>query len=304
MLIVRRTLAIIVSALVASAAWADASVTLVAVGDVMLGRGVAEVAAEKGWDYIFEATREQITAADLVFCNLECPLTAHGVPVAKPISFKAPPEVAGALRRAGFDIVSVANNHTLDCGRSGLTDTLEALAQNALVAVGAGETQHHARVPVVVPANDLRIAFLAACAYKPEGIIYREDALFIALLNPAELESRVRAVAREADVIVVSLHWGIEYTKQPSEGQRRLARRLIDAGASLVLGHHPHTVQPVERYHAGLIAYSLGNFVFDSSREHGRHGIILHCTLGKDGVRDFGVTPVEITDGQPRVTAR
>ena len=108
-----------------------------------------------------------------------------------------------------------------------------------------------------------------------------------------------RAAVREADVVVVSLHWGIEYTEQPTEEQKRLARRLIDAGASLVLGHHPHTVQPVERYHGGLIAYSLGNFVFDSSRERGHRGIILRCELRKHAVGEHSAQPITIHDCQP-----
>jgi poly-gamma-glutamate synthesis protein (capsule biosynthesis protein) len=109
----------------------------------------------------------------------------------------------------------------------------------------------------------------------------------------------IRAARRQADIVIVSLHWGIEYAHQPQESQVRIAHDLIAAGADLVIGHHTHTPQPVERYRGGLIAYSLGNFVFDPAGEGGRNGLLLQCTVTRRGVESYSVLPVRITDAQP-----
>jgi poly-gamma-glutamate synthesis protein (capsule biosynthesis protein) len=123
----------------------------------------------------------------------------------------------------------------------------------------------------------------------------------VAAYDPDRIEEEVCAARKQADVVIVSLHWGIEYARQPQESQRRIAHSLIDAGAALVIGHHPHTPQPVERHRHGLIAYSLGNFVFDAAGEGGRHGLILKCVLTREGVTDYTTTPVVISLCQPAV---
>lgn len=150
----------------------------------------------------------------------------------------------------------------------------------------------------------LRIAFLARTMITPDGVIYREDAPGVAMLDPDRIVEEVRAARRQAHLVIVSLHWGIEYARYPQEEQRRLAHRLIDAGACLVLGHHPHTPQPLERYHRGVIAYSLGNFVFDATRPRARTGALLRCTLTVAGVRAAQLIPVVIHRGQPRPSSR
>ena len=133
-----------------------------------------------------------------------------------------------------------------------------------------------------------------------DGVVYREDAPTVAFLDKEQLLDDVRAARRKADIVIVSLHWGTEYAREPDPEQRAFAHQLIDAGATLVLGHHPHTPQPVERYHHGLIAYSLGNFVFDPTRDHARHGLLLHCTLARGRVVRYRVTRTHIEHSQPR----
>jgi poly-gamma-glutamate synthesis protein (capsule biosynthesis protein) len=152
-----------------------------------------------------------------------------------------------------------------------------------------------------VNRKGLRIAVLARTLVLPAGVIYREDVPTVAVHDPASICDEVRAARAGADLVIISLHWGVEYARHPQESQRRIARELIDAGGDLVIGHHTHTPQPVERYKTGLIAYSLGNFVFDSQGEGGRHGIVLRCTLGPGGVRDWEAVPVAIEECQPRL---
>jgi len=277
----------------------DPSASLVAVGDVMLARRVGRKIAKRGLAWPFEKVADTIREADLAFCNLECPLSAKGIKVNKPICFKADPANVQCLADAGFDIVSLANNHSLDCGRSGLLETMHYLEKFGIQAAGAGETLKAAAEPTIVEVNSLRIAFLARNALYPEGIWFRADAPSAAPLDESTIEQEIGAARAHADVVVVSLHWGVEYRLQPQKGQVALARKIIDAGASLVLGHHPHVIQPLEEYHGGLIAYSLGNFVFDSRFTRCKETVMLRCRLSRLGVSDLEVLPVRIEDDRP-----
>jgi poly-gamma-glutamate synthesis protein (capsule biosynthesis protein) len=279
----------------------QAEVTLVAVGDLQLGRGVGRSIEAEGVEYPFRAVRALLDGADIAFGNLECALSKEAKPIPKRYSFKADPEAARGLAWAGFDVLSLANNHSLDCGRRALAETTEALRAHGLLPVGAAENAQAAAAPLIMQRRGLRVAFLARTMFYPEGVIYREDAPTVAVLDPEHIEQEIRAACERADIVVVSLHWGIEYARQPQEEQRRLARRLIDAGASLVLGHHPHTPQPVERYRGGVIAYSLGNFVFDAASPHAREGLAFRCVLTRNGIRSAEAPPVLIHQGQPHL---
>jgi poly-gamma-glutamate capsule biosynthesis protein CapA/YwtB (metallophosphatase superfamily) len=278
----------------------EAAVTIVAVGDVQLGRGVGRKIVERGADYPFERVRGLVAGADLAIFNLECALSAEGSAIAKRFSFKADLAAADGLARAGFDVAVLANNHSLDCGRAALPETLEALRSRGVVAVGAGMNAEEAAAPLIITKNGLRVAVLARTFYYPDGVIYREDAPTVAVYDPDGIEEEVRAARKQADIVIVSLHWGVEYAGQPQESQRRMARKLIDAGAALVIGHHPHSPQPVERYGNGLIAYSLGNFVFDPGQPRAAEGLLLTCTVTKHGVTRYRSTRVQIKEMQPR----
>ncbi len=281
---------------------ADAgTVTLAAVGDVMLDRGVARRIGREGPRWPFEKARDALRSADLAFCNLECPLSADGVKVNKRVCFKADPANVECLRDGGFDVVSLANNHTLDCGSPGLADTMECLDAARIRYTGAGDTPADAARPAIITAKGLRIAFLARNAWLPEGVWSRPDAPAGAYLDPETIESEVRDAARRADVVIVSLHWGREYRESPLDGQVEFAHRIVDAGADLILGHHPHVLQPVERYRGGVIAYSLGNFLFDSPLRNCRETMILRCRLSKSGVSEVEQVPVGIRDHRPAV---
>jgi poly-gamma-glutamate capsule biosynthesis protein CapA/YwtB (metallophosphatase superfamily) len=274
-------------------------ITLAAVGDVLLARGIGERIDQYGPDWPFEEVRSVLQSADIALCNLECPLSEHGVRVNKVYAFKAKPERCACLSGAGIDIVSLANNHTLDCGRRGLVETMDTLEEAGIAYAGAGPDEKAAREPLIVEAGGIRIAFLARNALLPESVWYRTDAPGIAPLDPETIEEEVAEAARLADVVIVSLHWGIEHHTYPEPWQEEMARRIIDAGADVVLGHHPHVVQPVEAYEGGLIAYSLGNFVFDNSQPRCRKSAILKAWLTRGGIEEYEVIPVEITRWRP-----
>ena len=270
-----------------------------AVGDVLLNRGIARRIKAHGRDWAFAKVSPAIRSADIALCNLECPLSLKGVKVNKPFCFKANPAYAQCLLDSGFDMVSLANNHSLDCGRTGLLETMSYLDKAGIRQVGAGKTLSEANHPVVMDIKGLKVAFLARNMLFPEGAWFRPDAPGVALLESSSIEDEVARAHEQADVVVVILHWGTEYRKQPKSSQKELARKLIDAGADLVIGHHPHVVQPVEKYHGGVIAYSIGNFLFDSTNPMCKDSMILKCRLSKSGVSDIELIPVRIEDWRP-----
>jgi poly-gamma-glutamate synthesis protein (capsule biosynthesis protein) len=283
-------------------------ISLAAVGDILLDRGVGKKIEKYGTGYPFERVAPALRGADLAFGNLECPIGEKGRKVVKPFSFQAKPRTAGCLTDGGLDLLSLANNHSLDCGRTGLSETMEILRAKGLHWCGAGNTQAEAEKPTVLSVKGLRIAFVGFCEFLPEGVFLRDDRPTIAFAGEDRVRAAVAAARRDADLVVASFHWGIEYRSRPSARQIGLARAAVDAGADLVLGHHPHVLEALEVVsRAGgrrpaLIIYSLGNFVFDQRRPPSSETVILRCTLGRDGVTAAAVTPIRIEENRPRPT--
>jgi poly-gamma-glutamate capsule biosynthesis protein CapA/YwtB (metallophosphatase superfamily) len=281
-------------------------VTLAAVGDLLLDRGVGEQIARRGSGYPFEAVAETLSGADIAFGNLECPLSAKGTRVAKRYSFQARPETAACLVKGGFDLLSLANNHTMDCGRTGLVETMQGLARNGIHWCGAGRTRREAETPTVLTVKGLRVAFVGFGDFLPEGSFLRDDRPTIAFAEAERVRAAVAAARGMADVVVASFHWGIEYESRPHPRQKALARVAVAAGADLVLGHHPHVLQGLEIAPAGsgrdrpaLIAYSLGNFLFDRRTGRALQSVILRCALTRRGVAGAELIPVQLDGMRP-----
>jgi len=257
---------------------APSPVRLVAVGDLMLGTSVKQTILRRGPEHPFRKYRKLLRGADVAFGNLETPLSDGGAPTPgkSPESlrtranyiFRAPPAAAEGLAWAGFDVVSVANNHTMDYGASALRDTLDHLRNAGVAPVGAGADLEEAAAPVRFTRNGQRFAlfaisdvlplFSAADAHTP-GVAPARGATF-----NQRMEEAIAAARRDADWVLVSVHWGKERYTDATPRQRRLGRQLIDWGADVVIGHHTHCMGPVERYQGGLIHYSLGNFISHS----------------------------------------
>lgn len=243
-----------------------AAVSIAAVGDIMLG-GKAEAFLErKGYDYPFASTAHLLKSADIAIGNLETPLTDRGGPmVDKTYLFRNPPDkVAPALKSAGFDIVNLANNHVLDYGVEGLRDTIDSLNRIGIAHVGAGmNLQEARRAAVLTLPNGQTIGFLGYSNTFPEEFWATPALPGTAFGHMEHVQNDVRAlVERGIDIIVVSFHWGRERQTELRPYQPLLAHAAIDAGADLVIGHHPHILQGVERYKQGLVLYSLGNYTF------------------------------------------
>lgn len=271
----------------------------------MLDRSVGSRVLAAGPGVVFAGVANVLRAADLCIVNLECAIADVGEPQAKSYTFRAPPESVGALVDAGIDVVSLANNHAMDWGPEALAQT-RALCESAGIAVvGSGRDDTEARKPAVVERNGLRIAVLGYVDAPAEGSFSRlswkagPDTPGVAWLDVDEMVADIAAAKREADHVVVMAHFGYEYHNTPGETQRLQARAAIDAGATVVAGHHPHVLQPVEEYDPGLIAYSLGNFVFDGFDPPANTSAILHVDIDGARVASHTTTPVEVVDGLP-----
>jgi len=286
------------------------TVTLNVVGDVMLARKVGRLIEANGIDYPLRFLGSELAAGDITFANLESPIAKSGTPLpGKQICFQAAPSTLESLKLGGFDVVSLANNHALDYDAPALLETIDLLSQSGIKSVGAGVNITSARQPVIVECKGIKIAFLAYSDLAeiffsqkyPRAHRATEQQSGVAPLEEKSILEDIRIALQQADIVAVSLHWGTEYTDQPTKEQREMARHLIDAGADLILGHHPHWLQGLEIYQGKLIAYSLGNFVFDQNwAEPTREGLVLQVEVDHEGVKQARVRPVFIQESQPQ----
>lgn len=269
--------------------------TLVFVGDVMLARGVgAKMKAANDWTLPFLKIADTLRSADLAIANLECPVSDVGADRRHLYSFRADPNVLEGLKFAGFDVVSVANNHAYDWGEAALVDTLARLREAGIAPVGAGSNDLEAHYPVIRTVGDLRVGFLAYVNIEPQYARAEPSKPGVAWLDALRVVADVRFARPLVDILVVLPHWGVEYAPRPTPQQVKLARQIIDAGADLVVGTHPHVVQPVDAYGGGWIAYSLGNFVFDQKRAATRRGLMLRVRVREKRIAEVASVPIAI----------
>jgi poly-gamma-glutamate synthesis protein (capsule biosynthesis protein) len=241
-------------------------IRMMAVGDIMLDAVARPVMDENGYDYAFLATKPLFDSAHVVFGNLEGPLTDRGTEEKeKTFVFRSPAEpVARALKQAGFNVVSLANNHTMDYGAEGLKRTVDALDQAGVGHAGAGNNVNEARQPAFIRVGSQQVAILAYSLTFPENFWATPSRPGTAFGHEAQVREDVVNARRTADVVVVSFHWGRESQTELRDYQIQLGHAAIEAGAAAVVGHHPHILQAVEQYKDGVIIYSLGNFAFGS----------------------------------------
>lgn len=274
-------------------------VTLVAVGDVLFARGVKKQIERHGDDWLFGPTQKLTRSADIALCNLECSLSNRGVPQHRRFQFRADAKCAGSLQRAGFDIISLANNHTMDYGREAMLDTADSVKKAGMLPVGAGKDRNEAQKLHIMKKNDLRIGFLAFTDIWNGGIVRMGDRPTVAGVDIDQIAAQIRSAKKQCDCLVVSFHWGIEYAKRPSERQKTLAHLSVDSGADVVLGHHPHVLQPTEIYRGKPIIYSMGAYVWDGKLFGASKSAIYYIELAKSSAKLKRVMPVKISSCRP-----
>jgi len=280
------------------------------VGDVMLGRY-----RKHGFDPIIEDGEDgfevfsgvtELLRSHLTIGNLETPLVRElpdKSPIVSSARFGAPAALASALGRAGFHAMSVANNHAYDLRRAGLVETPEILAELGIVALGSVREAGPALRVQTIEREGLRVGVLAVATRlngpKPRGLPS------IPWVPTLELDDQVVPLVKQArtshDVIVVLVHWGEEYRDTPTSAQRSVAHDLVDGGVDLVVGHHPHVLQGIEHYRDGVIAYSLGNFLFDRFEGVLGQTGVLRVRVRDGGCLDATVFHPVIIEGSPAV---
>jgi poly-gamma-glutamate capsule biosynthesis protein CapA/YwtB (metallophosphatase superfamily) len=280
---------------------------LAAVGDVTLGDRVERELASAGARYPWLSVAPVLRSADVATANLETAVSTRGFPApGKEFTFRGPPSgLAAAARFAGLDLVSLANNHSLDFGVDAFVDTLRTARRVGIRTVGGGLDLDAARRPAVVAAGGVRIAFLGYSDVRPSGFTAASGVPGTAPAFPDLIGADVARARRTADVVVVWFHWGEERATEPNARQHELAAAALNAGASVVLGAHPHVLQPISRPGRGrLVAWSLGNFVFPAYSAGTETTGILLVRLDARGVRGYAWRPARISGVQPQLSAR
>ena len=298
--------------------------TLFFAGDIMLSRNVENkmskanppatqdsLLALRAGDYTlpFKNVSSEISASDIAIGNLESPFNDKGKYfVENSLVFNADPKSIEGLKYAGFDILSLANNHTLDQGIKGLDFTIQYLIDNGIIPTGAINSKNEVKLPTI-EKNGLIFGFLSYSyaglndGGPPAGEAGKTVSKYVNNFNDLDkLKQDILSMkGHTADIVIISMHAGIEYTRMPSPAQIAFAHAAIDAGADLVIGHHPHWIQPVERYNDKWIFYSLGNFVFDQMwSQDTREGLTVFITYENEHIPD----PLNQSAGENRITIK
>ena len=287
------------------------SFELVAVGDISLGDAAQGVGAgvhaaferrgELSPRYPFEHTTTLFDGASIVFGNLETVVSHKGLlrTKASSLEMRGHPDAADRLAQAGFTVLNVANNHIMQHGPLAFADTVESLQRHNIGVVGLASSDRRACVPHVMSVGGVRVSLLGF-AFEPDK--YWSGPLEYAFGPECEMASEVARAKETSDIVICSMHWGVEFVRHPARAEEELGRQLIDAGADIIIGHHPHVARRIDRYRHGLIAYSLGNFVFDQVWNPWlRTGLVLRVRLSSRGVESFATNWIWIDDDyQPR----
>ena len=265
-----------------------------AVGDIMLAGRWAPYLRGKGYDFPFKEVKKELATGDINLANLESPIATNGQEFfEKKFRFRAEPQVAKAVRAAGFNLVTLANNHIMDFGGEALVETLQHLTDNGIAWIGAGENLAQARNMALFTVKGKKIAFLGYSLTQPIEF-------FAGLNRPGTapgyeklVTADITSARRQADYVIVSFHWGKEANSTVQAYQLIAAHKAIDAGADVIIGHHPHILQGIERYRSGIIFYSLGNFAFASKSATADVSAMIRLRLADDH-HEAEIVPLDV----------
>lgn len=263
----------------------ESKATFIAVGDMMLSRGVERVIERGGPMLPFSEMAALLTSTDFNFGNFEAPISGNDTRMGKGLVFNVRTKDIDGLIKYKFKVVGLANNHAFDQGLAGLRNTIAFLNEKGIGNTGTGEDKAAAWTPRVITANGIRFGFLAASyASVNDGGVTKNQ--YVARIEDIEeMKAAITKLRTECDIIAVAMHAGIEYTRNPEKGQIAFARAVIEAGADILIGAHPHWIQTIEQYQGKYIFYSLGNFIFDQRKPDTKEGLTLRITAKRGGGR-------------------
>lgn len=272
---------------------APVTLRMLSVGDNLIHDGIYEQAKKRaggnGYDfsYCYTRVKDTIAAADVATVNQETIVAKSYEPSGYPL-FNSPQELGQAVVDTGFDVVNLANNHMLDKTSKGLAEAIDFWDGTGLVRTGAYKDAQDLETVEYIEKNGLKIGLVGITQYT-NGLVLPSDSplKYILTSDEATIERKIKAAKAQCDVVLVNVHWGSEYTTTPSQDQRNLAKKMADWGANVIIGHHPHVLQPVEWIETGdgtrtLVAYSLGNFISQQSTAARVIGGMLRYDITKD----------------------
>lgn len=287
----------------------EKTIKLILVGDIMLNRGVEYMIEKYGgpvnggypdFKFPFLKIADELKKADVIFGNLEGPISDKGEKVGSIYSFRNDPQSIDGLTDAGFNVISLANNHAFDYGRQALEDTFLRLKTAGIDYVGAGFSASEIGTPIIKEIKGTKIAFLAYTNLGPETWKAIGENSGIAWIDEKLLDlvkQQIKSAEEKADILIVSLHAGEEYQKTPTQFQIDFSKMAIEAGADLVVGHHSHVTQPDEKYQNCHIFYSLGNFIFDQSfSKETMEGKIVEVLIENKGIKRITAKEIGINE--------
>lgn len=276
--------------------------TITFTGDVLLDRGVRKEIERNGGsaDFLFKDVSPLFKASDAVIVNLECPITDSITPINKLFIFRGEPRWLQSLKQSGITHAVLANNHSMDQGRSGLISTKRHLDEVGIVSLGYGKNREESIRPIYISKDSIEVAVLSAVRLPLENWVSLDNQPGINQASIADLNNAIKTIKADKPTcyVVVILHWGSEYQLHPVLSQRKDAYQLINAGADAIIGHHPHVIQDEEIYKGKPIYYSLGNFVFDQTKPFTNKGLIVQLFFDKNGL-SFEKQTVDIKRCKP-----
>lgn len=277
----------------------DVTFSLSVIGDIMCHNTQYNDAFENGefdFNYVFDDIRDELFSADFTVGNLETTFAGSKRGYSSYPQFNTPETLADAIKNAGIDLVSTANNHSLDTGYSGIESTIDFLDQTEIMHTGTYKSQEAQNQTIIAEIKGLKVAFLSF-TYGTNGIpIPVGKEYCINIIDDNFIIDRLDLAKKEnPDIICVFMHWGEEYQNSPNNEQIRLANLLFENGANIILGSHPHVLQKMENTDSGFVIYSLGNFVSGQVKENTRNSIILNLTITKKGTGEVLVDSVKYT---------
>ncbi|WP_249595409.1 CapA family protein [Peribacillus frigoritolerans] len=287
----------------------DQSLTMTMVGDVMMGRYVEEVTEKHGYEYLYRYMKPYFTNSDYVSGNYEHTALKEEVSKYKgadtPIHLNSNTSGVEAVKEAGFSVVSLANNHMMDYEEQGLLDTIDEFKSADMHYVGVGSNTAEAKNSIdYADVNGVRVATLGFTDVYGKDAVSKNDKAGLLNSNPDllfEMIGKARdAKQGNADLVVVNMHWGQEYSTSTTDRQKDLAKAIIDAGADIIIGHHPHVLQSYDVYKDGIIFYSLGNFIFDQGWTRTKDSAMVQYHLANNGKATIDVVPLQIEEATPR----